>query len=78
MNPHRPAPPARRAVVARIATEILDYFGKCPRCGYPATAWLHTLTLDDRSERQEVIGVCASPCGWSGPVRPSSMTDNDR
>ncbi|MEV0355901.1 hypothetical protein AB0H71_07510 [Nocardia sp. NPDC050697] len=69
------APAGRRA--NRTATEILDYFGKCPRCGYPATAWLHTVVADGRT-RREVVGVCDSPCGWTGPVRVTSMTGQGR
>ncbi|WP_067677158.1 hypothetical protein [Nocardia miyunensis] len=55
-------------------TEILDYFGKCPRCGYPATAAHLAHTYQDGSTGSENIATCGQPCGWSGPVTVTPMT----
>ncbi|MEU4317422.1 hypothetical protein ACFV24_29125 [Nocardia fluminea] len=53
---------------------ILDYYGKCPRCGYPAGA-AETVrkSLDGRVERL-VVATCESPCGWYGPATRTTMT----
>ncbi len=56
------------------AEEILDYFGKCPVCGYPASAWRYTQRHADGAVASLVVAHCGLPCGWSGPVEPTSMT----
>ncbi|MBO0852462.1 MAG: hypothetical protein J2P18_01680 [Nocardia sp.] len=47
---------------------VLDYFGKCPVCGYPAQASAH-MTLNDI-----VIANCDRPCGWTGLMPLTTMT----
>ncbi|MEV5649750.1 hypothetical protein AB0L57_16015 [Nocardia sp. NPDC052254] len=54
--------------------EILNYFGKCPACGYPAQAVLRTISYTDGVVTDAVIATCELPCGWSGPVEPTIMT----
>ncbi|MBF6435334.1 hypothetical protein [Nocardia cyriacigeorgica] len=66
------APP--RAVAISAAREVLDYFGKCPACGYPANAIARTVTYSDGSVRELATGTCGLPCGWSGPVELTTMT----
>jgi hypothetical protein len=56
------------------ATEILDYFGKCENCRYPATAFLVVRTLADGSVAREFIATCALPCGWQSAVPFTRMT----
>ncbi|MGN2639016.1 hypothetical protein ACTD5D_23205 [Nocardia takedensis] len=48
-------------------SEVLDFFARCPRCGYAATA---TRTTRERDGEQEISlhPTCGLPCGWSGPV----------
>ncbi|MGF7119627.1 hypothetical protein [Rhodococcus sp. AG1013] len=54
--------------------EILNYFGKCPVCGYPARASTITVQFDDGTTESLVVGTCGRPCGWNGPVPATLMT----
>ncbi|MEU6563391.1 hypothetical protein [Nocardia nova] len=63
-----------RGVAAVRSREILNYFGKCPVCGYPAQAVLRTVCHTDGVITDAVIATCELPCGWTGPVEPSVMT----
>ena len=60
--------------VQRYNREILNYFGICPHCGYSAEASLAITTYADGPSTAEAIGTCGLPCGWSGPVRVTTMT----
>ncbi|MGW5570354.1 hypothetical protein ACWEVD_04065 [Nocardia thailandica] len=55
-------------------TEILDYFGRCAACHYPASAHVYTHHFADGSTHREVIATCGLPCGWRGPVPMRRMT----
>lgn len=48
--------------------EVLDYFGKCPECGYPARA------SADFAGAPTVLASCDRPCGWTGVVPLTTMT----
>ncbi|ATL65734.1 hypothetical protein [Nocardia terpenica] len=48
--------------------EILDFFGKCPECGYPARA------AAARRGETTVLAFCDRPCGWSDTVPLTTMT----
>ena len=48
--------------------EVLDYFGKCPECGYPAHASTEVIGATT------VIACCDRPCGWTGMVPLTTMT----
>ncbi|AHH16690.1 hypothetical protein NONO_c18900 [Nocardia nova SH22a] len=63
-----------RGVTTVRSREILNYFGKCRACGYPARAVLRTVCHGDGVVTDSVIASCELPCGWSGPVEPSVMT----
>ncbi|MET9030747.1 hypothetical protein ABZW96_34775 [Nocardia sp. NPDC004168] len=65
--------PARRIAHAR-AEEILDFFGKCRACGYPAYAESTTLRYDNGDLETKIIASCALPCGWTGEVSATPMT----
>ncbi|MFE7745852.1 hypothetical protein [Nocardia sp. NPDC057455] len=65
--------PARRIAHSR-AEEILDFFGKCRACGYPAYAESTTLRYDNGEMETKVIAGCALPCGWTSEVCASPMT----
>ncbi len=54
--------------------ELLDYFGRCGACGYPASASLVTRHFADGSTDREVIATCGLPCGWRAPVTMRRMT----
>ncbi|WP_330255684.1 hypothetical protein OG874_14640 [Nocardia sp. NBC_00565] len=54
--------------------QILDYYGKCPRCGYPAGAAQTLRSFADDRVEVTVVATCELPCGWHGPVTPTTMT----
>ncbi|MEV5647315.1 hypothetical protein AB0L57_03600 [Nocardia sp. NPDC052254] len=62
-------------VVSSQLRPILDYFGKCPACGYPAEAALLTTGFIDGTITRRVVATCGLPCGWSDHVAPAPMTD---
>ncbi|WP_225725579.1 MULTISPECIES: hypothetical protein [unclassified Nocardia] len=64
----------QRTIVASQVDPILNYFGKCPVCGYPARASTINVQFDDGSSAALVVATCGLPCGWNGPVVPSTMT----
>ncbi|MEV0340665.1 hypothetical protein AB0H49_16690 [Nocardia sp. NPDC050713] len=53
---------------------ILDYFGKCPNCGYPAEASAIERRRTDGTLSTEIVACCGSPCGWSAAVPHTTMT----
>ncbi|MCM6776069.1 hypothetical protein NDR87_19760 [Nocardia sp. CDC159] len=62
----------RRTSAAPGTQEILDFFGKCPECGYPARASATAQGAD------RVLASCDRPCGWSGLVPLTTMTAHRR
>lgn len=54
--------------------ELLDYFGRCAKCGYPSSAMQITRQYADGSTEHEIIATCGLPCGWRGPVPMTRMT----
>ncbi|WP_459546534.1 hypothetical protein [Nocardia sp. X0981] len=64
----------RRRVAVTHIDEILNYFGKCRSCGYPARAESQRQTFDNGEIETLVIARCALPCGWSDQVPPTTMT----
>ncbi|MBH0779189.1 hypothetical protein [Nocardia bovistercoris] len=65
---------AQSRPVAVRTHEILNYFGKCPACGYPARA-TEARGMSPRGEVDiTVTANCDLPCGWSGPVPLTIMT----
>ncbi|WP_280253297.1 hypothetical protein [Nocardia abscessus] len=67
--------PARRIAHSRTE-EILDFFGKCRACGYPAYAETTTLRYETGEMETKVIAGCALPCGWTGEVSATPMTES--
>ncbi|APE36637.1 hypothetical protein BOX37_24970 [Nocardia mangyaensis] len=65
---------APKPVTVSHLREILDYFGKCPSCGYPARAAELIMIHSDGSVSATATGTCELPCGWSGPVAITTMT----
>ncbi|MEU7142701.1 hypothetical protein ABZ942_24860 [Nocardia sp. NPDC046473] len=61
-------------MVSSRVDPVLNYFGKCPLCGYPAHAARITAQFDDDETEQLVVATCGLPCGWSGPVVATTMT----
>lgn len=64
----------KRAVTASDVQEVLNYFGKCPMCDFPAKAWHITARFDDGRVESQTIAVCEGWCGWKGPAHPTPMT----
>ncbi|MGW4369742.1 hypothetical protein ACWEKT_29245 [Nocardia takedensis] len=69
-SPH-PRPAATRAMAEQpirvTVREVLDYFEKCPRCGYHAQASITTHTFPSGRADTVFQPSCALPCGWQGP-----------
>ncbi|MFI2557035.1 hypothetical protein [Nocardia farcinica] len=57
--------------------DVLDYFAKCPRCGYPAQAQTTVRRLPDGRVDAETIASCGLPCGWQGPARAGTVPSVD-
>ncbi|MFC9894877.1 hypothetical protein ACFVMC_14415 [Nocardia sp. NPDC127579] len=58
-----------------VVKEILNYFGKCPACGYPARAVeTHAPSVRTGEVQVTISATCDLPCGWSGPVARTVMT----
>ncbi|MBF6213263.1 hypothetical protein IU433_24330 [Nocardia puris] len=66
-----------RTVRACHCREVLNYFGHCAACGYPARADLVTTVYTDGSQTATLVATCGLPCGWSGPVPLTTMTPRD-
>ncbi|MFC8044738.1 hypothetical protein [Nocardia sp. NPDC057353] len=68
----------RPTVVYSRESEILDYFGKCEACGYPARAAATTEMLAGGGVQTSVVAACALPCGWTARVPLTTMTGRVR
>ncbi|MEU5762109.1 hypothetical protein [Nocardia sp. NPDC047648] len=68
----RTATPDTDAPLRVTVREVLDYFAKCPDCGYPAQASATVRELHDGRVETEVRPSCGLPCGWQG--RPQIST----
>ncbi|MFC3962279.1 hypothetical protein [Nocardia jiangsuensis] len=73
VRPLRPLParqptPLDRPIRMRVR-DVLDFFEKCPECGYPAQA--SAVERDMASGATEVVvrASCGLPCGWQGEPR---------
>ncbi|WP_216906835.1 hypothetical protein [Nocardia noduli] len=56
------------------SNEILNFFGKCPACGYPARASDARGVRTVSPLRATVSATCELPCGWSGQLPLTIMT----
>lgn len=63
-----------RTVTASTVQDVLNYFGHCPICDYPARAWHITARFDDGEVASQTIAACGGWCGWKGPVAATTMT----
>ncbi|MEU4812929.1 hypothetical protein AB0H20_27305 [Nocardia fluminea] len=64
-------------VVEQRSREVLNHFGTCPRCGYAAQAFVKRTAYADGRVIFSTSGLCALPCGWSGPTTITKMNDRD-
>ncbi|OXR41281.1 hypothetical protein B7C42_06679 [Nocardia cerradoensis] len=65
-------------VLSRRSFDILNYFGRCPACGYSAEATVTVTTYSDGSSETQLVGRCGLPCGWTGPIEMTTMTTVNR
>ncbi|MFD6272283.1 hypothetical protein [Nocardia asteroides] len=72
--PRAPLEHAAPIPVRTTVYELLDYFGRCAACGYPASASRVAEHFGDGSVQHEVIATCGLPCGWRAPVSMRRMT----
>ncbi|WP_109524854.1 MULTISPECIES: hypothetical protein [Nocardia] len=64
----KPAP----RLVSGTVSELLDFFGKCPQCGYSATATESVCRYDNDRVDSKVYVTCALPCGWGAMAAPGT------
>ncbi|WP_063001626.1 MULTISPECIES: hypothetical protein [Nocardia] len=65
-------------VLWRRSFEVLNYFGRCPVCGYSAEATVVVTTYTDGSSDTQPLGRCGLPCGWTGAIEMNTMTSVNR
>ncbi|WP_433621178.1 hypothetical protein [Nocardia sp. CA-120079] len=59
--------------ITSTVREVLNYFAKCPRCGYAAQASSTTRTFVGGRVETTIYPTCGLPCGWHGT--PRVLTD---
>ncbi|MGX1809099.1 hypothetical protein ACWIGI_25540 [Nocardia sp. NPDC055321] len=64
-----PEPADSDAPVHVMVRDVLDYFGACAHCGYPAQASEVVSTFRDGRVRVAMTPTCGLPCGWHGRPR---------
>lgn len=71
----RPTPQATAAdeSVSVSVNDVLDYFEKCPQCGYPAQATATVRRFDNGRVETAIHPSCGLPCGWHGAVQVSTQ-----
>ncbi|WP_216911071.1 hypothetical protein [Nocardia noduli] len=58
--------------------DVVDFFAKCPRCGYPATATRTVREFDSGTTEFELLASCGLPCGWQQKLeKPSARPPTD-
>lgn len=74
LQPHG-SPPQPSTIVDQQRKEVLNHFGSCPVCGYAAHAFLVSTSYSDGRTKITSEGACGLPCGWSGPIEITKMTE---
>ncbi|MEV6337797.1 hypothetical protein AB0M12_24110 [Nocardia vinacea] len=70
------APRARAGIdepIQSTVREVLNYFAKCPRCGYAAQASSAIRTFVGGRSETTIYPTCGLPCGWQGA--PQTITE---
>ena len=60
--------------ITSTVREVLNYFAKCPQCGYAAQAPSATRTFVGGRSETTIYPTCGLPCGWQGAPRIISET----
>ncbi|MFE3543949.1 hypothetical protein ACFXK0_13365 [Nocardia sp. NPDC059177] len=67
VRPLPSGPPGARIpgeLVRSARYDLLDYFAKCPRCGYAAQASETILAYSSGLVERRQYRTCGQPCGW--------------
>lgn len=51
-------------VVRTMSHDLLDYFAKCPQCGYAAQASETVRAFSSGLVERRLYRTCGMPCGW--------------
>ncbi len=70
--PQKPETEADSVIIS--VSDVLDYFEKCPSCGYHAQATATTRRFDNGRLETTVHPTCGLPCGWHGTVQVTSRS----
>ncbi len=70
--PQKPETEADSVIIS--VSDVLDYFEKCPSCGYHAQATATTRRFDNGRIETTVHPTCGLPCGWHGTVQVTSRS----
>ncbi|MFC9659631.1 hypothetical protein ACFVJ5_05290 [Nocardia sp. NPDC127606] len=62
-----PQPPEQPR--SQVVHQVLDFFEKCPDCGYPAEATETLRVFADGRTDTTLQPTCGLPCGWRGAPR---------
>ncbi|MET7768436.1 hypothetical protein [Nocardia sp. NPDC005366] len=60
---------AEKQSVSISVSDVLDYFEKCPSCGYPAQATATVRRFENGHVETSIHPTCGLPCGWHGTVQ---------
>lgn len=52
-------------LIGTTTHDLLDYFEKCPSCGYAAQASITVRAFSRGMLERTVFRTCGLPCGWS-------------
>lgn len=66
-RPNGPAPQEKPQ--SQAVHQVLDFFEKCPDCGYPAEATETRRIFADGRTDTTLQPTCGLPCGWRGAPR---------
>ncbi|MBH0778061.1 hypothetical protein [Nocardia bovistercoris] len=84
VDPSRRRPsdePVLGDLIAVTSSDILDYFAKCPHCGYAIQATETVKTYSRGLIERTIYHTCGLPCGWHDSTRAIMEVprrDNDR
>lgn len=72
-----PQPPGLGDLVGIATREVLEHFGKCPRCGYAAQVTETVKTYSTFRAERMLFHTCGLPCGWTMSASTVSETGSN-